>query len=633
MEAQSGREILNELRDEILLLFGTENLSLLPILPNASTSPTPKPIDHGKLHPLSTSQPLFTFQTTLSQKLHTLREIIQLFHQLKSNSSSDNLQKCIRIKRESNLTKFSTHSIQNTSKNLAIKLNSHDPFTSKTKRNIFLLKQSCLLSKCEFYEEVNDEYLHVVVIYGRTFIADFKFDLNYENSVVVSFRHLYENEEIENSVVNQDLEMFVKQNQFEKLTMILQSLIKIDVLDERFNESTTSLVKNALRILQSDVISIRNLELKSLKSSSGLIDRLIYGHGLIRCASVGIYAQYYVSSFGQFMILKQKESNQNEDELISDEFGVFNAWISAEASQKAFQLALTSSNPSISDTHQALSLPISMKFEKCEVTQPIHTQFVMHLQPNIIMTRDLASCLNTFATKSETVSTGNPFHSEIPSAKVSTSLLDLLCPNSIEILKPTRYQSVSDSFVSQVEFDDKIFTISQSKDEIVAAVVVSRIPFGVVSQIHSIFSMLRQQIVFNELYSSCFNVQSEFNSEKGEKSVRNGLMKEYTVELVTFEVPRLLQVTMRALDQVNFDESGEKVASLSIEIGLNGMIDTKLSLYALNSQKPESGSTRVQYEHKVPLKHASITNEIVLKYIQKHRNIPFILSKLVDFIS
>ena len=112
--------------------------------------------------------------------------------------------------------------------------------------------------------------------------------------------------------------------------------------------------------------------------------------------------------------------------------------------------------------------------------------------------------------------------------------------------------------------------------------MVSRVPCGSVCDVGAVVGLLRQQAVFNQLYSSCFQQPRGFDNGDGDI---NGVAREGCNATVVFEVLDPTETAPRNLELRYFDAESMQLRCLTLHITVGGGVRPAMSGGAINDAR------------------------------------------------
>lgn len=538
------------------------------------------------IHKLS-SVCLTQMRSQLSVSLEVLKQSVQAFETWPIGET-DQLQRVQRVKADaSNRARAISASKDALSacRRLAVIA---DPFAT---RSACAVHQLCALAEDAGATTFRDDSESMgkqtceINVSGARFIIDFSFpDLSAnEIDVSVKFRFLVDaTTERPDANVSASFASLLRREKFGTIRRAFESL----VLLERLSAKTAGVaVTDTLRAFEDNLLAAQEVE---RKASASDVDRIPLRHGLIVRTAVGLRITY---------------------------MDRYNAVLGVEPSAAPRQLS-TSRAPLINRQgarSTASPMPL-LDFDDCKMAT-VHAQYVLTLYPPVIVAINVAQKLERVTGIDDSLKSAIRAGSmrggtvrELVSARDGRtdhgekrgfwpSLQAVLVPavfgqedgsggDSIlndegienesqvhhfkELVKEKNHWSQSATeFITSTELpDQQCMQFSHCGEDVVGAVLLRRVGLCHPREVQPILGVLRQQIVFNDLFLSCF-----------EKIVPNteGLRPiiKQPVEIVASDAPSLLLLNF-------FDSVINDVLSMMVSIDFGG--DIKVSLKSANGR-------------------------------------------------
>ncbi|KAA8491937.1 hypothetical protein FVE85_8419 [Porphyridium purpureum] len=535
---------------------------------------------------------------------------------------------------------------------------------AKWQRLVNGLKASAESAKCDMMEYSNSDHEIVYNLFGKNFITDVSISKP-SGVCTASFRELHGSEEIMDAVLDADLKILIETSQFDKLGTELSRVVTIESLEDRFagsdgddgtaEESAKQTpasfpVRFALRALIEDILIMCDAEEAMLlgKKSNSTCERLFFGHGLVRKVLYGLRLQYFGSALAHLELLPGGQKREHrQDILLPTKYEPYELVVTVQQSTHQGNILLRGSclpardaePPTASVDETKLQLPLDFQFgisscasaadnEKGEVA----LEYVLLLEPRIAVTLGIAQKLEGFGPGTAPHALNDTLKNPSVLAERShVTLLDLLTesPPRTEDEKHQSSLNTYSATIARPQATER-FRFFQLRDSLCPGVLVSRVPFSHPAQLAPILRLLRQQLLFNELYLSCsllrigdelskvpwVGTDGEFCSRIGDCSMDKVL----SVEICVFQAPEVLEATLQSV------RSGEEhVISLSVYVGLNGMLTAKSRTHKLvREHRAPCGflETSVDVE-------SGVSDETVTTLLVSCRSIPLVLHHIL----
>ena len=353
-----------------------------------------------------------------------------------------------------------------------------------------------------------------LTVCGSTYLVDFEFvDLRRQQvSVTVKFRFLVDNNEKPDASVSKSFETLVKASQFDKLKTAITRLVELENLSNRVGIG----LQDALRAFEEDLLMAQQVE---KKDNMRLSDRQMLGHGIVSRSALGLQIEFcpgYRATLGM--------------EACAREMTI--SW-------KSGQLLMKGMSGTIPE----------FEFANRETTN-VEACYVLRFERDLIMCVSLAQMLDRL--------TASPRKREKDDKRSNTwpSLQKLLAEKAFGGGERQHWSLDSSEYNATTEINGMTFNFVHSGTDLVPGVAVDRIPLCHVSQVKSVLNVLRQQLIFNKLFQSCFDTDASLD---GGDPVR--------VETVVCDAPAFLQfswVDPTARDMVCMGVKVERGGSVQV---------------------------------------------------------------------
>lgn len=562
-------------------------------IPNADGA-SPRDKDIHKLSAVCLSQ----MRCQLSASLEVLKHSVQAFETW-PQSDTDAIQRAQRVKADAaNRLRAISGSKQalSTCRRLAV---TADPFATRSARAVHRL---CILAEdagaTTFRDDSESSGKHSceINVSGARFIIDFSFpDLSANDiDVSVKFRFLVDaTTERPDVDVSSNFASLLRREKFVLIRRAFESL----VLLERLSAKTAGVaLTDTLRAFEDDLLGAQEVERKANVSDT---DRIPYGHGLIVRTAVGLRITYMDSHY---------------------------AVLGVEASAAPRQLS-TSRAPLINRAgarpQTASPLPL-FDFGECKMAT-VYAQYLLTLHPPVVVSINIAQKLERVTGIDDSLKSairagsmrGTPVR-EIISGRDGRidhgdgrgywpSLQALLVPTVFgrfdnedddvpskengnennRTHNPKRLvnekvhwsQSAAEFIVTSELPNNQCVQFSHSGGDVIGAVMIRRVGLCHPREVQAVLAVLRQQIVFNEMFKGCFDKLIPSTNDLQP-------LTRQPIEVVASDAPSLLRLNF-------FDPVFNDIVSMVVRIELGG--DIRVSL------KSASGRQHVCSDRKATL--------------------------------
>jgi Mediator of RNA polymerase II transcription subunit 1 len=413
----------------------------------------------------------------------------------------------------------------------------------------------------------------LLTVCASAFLADFQF---YEADLTVHFRHLSGSVELHDKDVDVHFAALVRTEDYASLLLAFANLVALEELDAHVRPSLPSL-KSALRAFEDDLLVMHASECASFPGTDNTLVR-DSGHGLMRRSAHGLRISFSATA---------------------------RAVISVEHAHPARWITVGSVGPVPAVTAQFPTvLPLSFIYTlNPPQVATVAAQYVLLLERPIVASTAFATNLFRLTRTSEAI-----FASPQPSAEPETpvqacpavlgSLTDpttttgkstggtvhtmegLLVP---EVFGPeqqrhgqqARCDSAKSKFYESNALSggteivtraavlaDKHLRFSFSRVDCSSGVQIHRVPLAHPQDLARVLKLLRQHLVFNALFTSCFGgAASVPQTSKAEL--------DQPVEVVVCDAPGFIHFAV-------YDPAEDTVLGVAVNIGLNGCIDARI---------------------------------------------------------
>lgn len=589
---KTAGEAIQQTLSTLRQIAGPRGLGIIPdtgpkptsVVTNANGA-SPRDPDIHKLSSVCLPQ----MRCQLSTSLEVLKHSVQAFETW-PQGEADATQRAQRVKADaSNRARAIAASKEalSTCRRLAVVA---DPFASRAARAVHRL---CTLAEdagaTTFRDdsETSGKHSCEINVSGARFIIDFSFPDLSANTVgaTVKFRFLVDaTTERPDVDVSASFASLLRREKFGLIRRAFESL----VLLERLSAKTAGVaLTDTLRAIEDDLLAAQEVERKVNLSDT---DRIPFGHGLIVRTATGLRITYMDSHY---------------------------AILGVEAS--AAQRQLSTSRAILTPRQGARPTtgpPIPLfDFSDCKMAT-VHAQYVLTLHPPVVVSITVAQKLERVTGIDDSLKSairagsmrgthvrepisGRDGRSDHGDGKgYWPSLQELLVPEVFgrfeneeddghskedefggenHALKPKRLmnekthwsQSATEFIVSTEFLKGHCVQYSHSGEDVLGAVMLRRVGLCHPREVQAILAVLRQQIVFNEMFKSC--------SDKLVPST-DGLqmLTRQPVEVVAKDAPSFLRLNF-------YDPVINDIISMVVNIGLGG--DLRVSLKSASSRK------------------------------------------------
>lgn len=564
----------------------------VPVLPYADGA-SPRDQDIHKLSSVCLSQ----MRCQLSASLEVLKHSVQAFETW-PQGESDTTQRAQRVKADaSNRARAIAASKEalSTCTRLAVIA---DPFASRAARAVHRL---CSLAEdagaTTFRDdsETSGKHSCEINVSGARFIIDFSFPDLSANSIdaIVKFRFLVDaTTERPDVDVSASFASLLRREKFGLIRRAFESLVIL----ERLSAKTAGVaLTDTLRAIEDDLLAAQEVERKVNLSDT---DRIPFGHGLIVRTATGLRITYMDRHY---------------------------AILGVEAS--AAQRQLSTSRALLTPRHGARSTtapPIPLfDFSECKMAT-VHAQYVLTLHPPVVVSINVAQKLERVTGIDDSLKSairagsmrGTHVREPVSGRDGRTdhgegkgywpSLQELLVPavfgrfendeddvpskenKTVEenrVQKSKRLvnqkahwsQSAAEFIVTTELLNGQCMQFSHSGEDVIGAVMLRRVGLCHPREVQAILGVLRQQIVFNEMFKSCFDKLVPSTDELQSLTRK-------PIEAVAKHAPSLLRLNF-------FDHITNDIISMVVNIGLGG--DIRVSLKSASGRRHTCSDSKV----------------------------------------
>lgn len=268
----------------------------------------------------------------------------------------------------------------------------------------------------------------------------------------------------------------------------MRTLVELEKLESRLGGQR---LKEALRGFEEDLLTMQECE---KNAGASVAQRLTLGNGLVRRITEGLRIVYHGSAGVMAKVANIMMMGGGEEDLKLDGMdGVLSASLGAEDAFPEKKI-VTGSQGVGAVTDGEAPLPLEFSFA-ADSSASMNAVFVLRLDPPVVCSVPLAASLAALANP-------NSNDSPIASSEKGTRLQKLLLPDL--------FGAVSGEPIGNVALpDDSVIAFSHSVDDFTLGATISRVPILHPRDVLVALRLLRQQAVFNELFTSCCRKASD----------------------------------------------------------------------------------------------------------------------------
>ncbi|KAI0558921.1 Mediator of RNA polymerase 2 transcription subunit 1 [Gracilaria domingensis] len=385
--------------------------------------------------------------------------------------------------------------------------------------------------------DVTEDSSHLTVC-SASFLADFHFKHTSSSppEVTAKLRVLLSNDQ-EGVDDNADshLSRLVTASRFDILQRVFANLMRI----EKLSALAELPLVDALRCFEEDLLRAASIERTT--------DPFLY-HGHIVRTALGLRMQFSTSHaafLGMEHVLSKSEISVARAQVIRTDPNAQCTFVQGKKAPVSAQYVLT------------LTSPIPAFLSVLHTLHRISADLV-HLHAK------RSSLMRASGTSSELYGKGDRDDAGKPTWP---SLSDLVIPRSVKkqkviAAKTSSSRDESDGLLSPALPDASFLQFQQNGMNPAPAMRISRIPLRTMNDIFPVLQLLRQQLVFNELFCSCVGDDGFATQSRKDGNVRN-------VEMVLEGSPGFMQFSV-------YIEAMNDVLSMVVHIARGGAISVKL---------------------------------------------------------
>mmetsp|Transcript_2617 Transcript_2617/g.4674 ORF Transcript_2617/g.4674 Transcript_2617/m.4674 type:complete len:587 (-) Transcript_2617:1279-3039(-) len=459
-----------------------------------------------------------------------------------------------------------------------------DPLSSDLDRMMQRLRVTARSAGAECFEEKQLDGNVLLAIYGRTFIVDFHYPMDGRKEPRAVFRYVQEGgAETHDTAVNAHCLDLIREGQVDVLGKEIEAMMAMEKLDARLPQGTLL----ALRGFEDNLVKLRQIE--ACIPSHGPLDRFLKGHGFVTRTLGGLELQYFLDAPSQLGLSKgliplSSISSIDMDHSLPSKCNPYRAIIGIEEAYTVKPVMTGFLHPSVVSEDASGPLPVRFEFHR-PTTLNLPMDYVMKLCPALHVSRAIAYQLRSKSVREQ------PLMSNRNGVK-TTSMQALLAPDVFKNVDVKRSEFFSKTLMSK---GNSVFRFTHGSDDLVEGMTVHRVPVTHPRDVHQVLQLLRQQIVFNDIFSSCF-------VSKNPDDELLDTVEPIPVEVVVCSPPEFISVCV-------LEPSSGEDWNLAVLIQLNGMVGCRVHW--------AGGSNR-----------AIVPDITASRLMQSSRNIPEVLHRL-----
>lgn len=580
--ARTAIEAIADIRTTFRQLLGSSGFDVLPPSTNSSTTQLTNSKE-ATLHPLSS--------VCLPQSHRSLKSSIEILRGAVNGRESwddESSQRFSRIKLDTigkaRAVKLSTSALSEC-RRLAL---TEDPFATRVMLAIHRLRAVAEQAGAMTTEESTNEDGKTdieLTVCRKKFVADFKFTdvCGHDIQVQVKFRLLNADDMgVTDPAIATSFKQLICDEDFDALKKAFVNLVDM----EKLNEDTTgaSLI-DSLRCVEDDLLSIQTVE-SNLENEEE--QRMAFGHGLITRTALGLEIKFMQG---------------------------YSALLGIEASSSPRNIALDRSSPTQENTISDSTFP-TFQFKESTNSTTVPTQYVLKFNQPVIMSLPVAQSLARISGASISTKPANRKQSGISSTnnyrEIQSSRSDprgddaadtpqgwpslqrMLAPlvfdhsskhDSESAAKPddrtynvkptikqlSHWSQESTEFISAVALPENHYLeFSHSGSEVIPSVIIQRVCFCHPREVKPILGIVRQQVVFNELFKSCFEQPITVTSSLTS-------LQSQPIEVVVCDAPAFMQFSL-------YNQTIEDMLSMGVSVNVGGEITVTLKTSEMRYQ-------------------------------------------------
>lgn len=592
-EGTTAADAIADVRSALHSLVGPSGLSILPS-PSASRSPSPSSRNskEASLHPLS-RVPLAASRRKLSTALEALKGAASARESWLHPEKADRL---LHVKRDTIVKSRAIRASKAALADCRRLAATRDPFATPVALAIHRLRAVAVAANAITTEEISESPLplthgnppttrkdRVLTVCGTKFLADFHFyDLAAETTgVKVRFRHLTANDsEVGDDDIDANFAQLIQRQDFDTLKNAFEKLIAQEKLSADVSQHISLI--DALRCFEDDLIAAHQAEQAAASQPGKMLpgdDTSRLGHGIIKRSALGlniVFMKGHSALLGVEDAIPPREiSVSRSHPTLRPDTGTFE-FAEAKMFSVGAQYVLTFKKPIL------VCLSVAQNLERIAGV-PSH---VAAASATLNLLKSSTGDRDAFGQRSDS-------RSEEDAGKTVCwpSLQKLLAPvvfggqegsdgegnanvgkegttvtPAKEVVKKrVHWSQHSTEFIAAAALPDNYYVeFSHSGSDTIPGLAVHRVPLCHPKNVLPIFGLIRQQLVFNELFQSCF----------GSPVYTNPTLKPLQpqpVEVVLSDAPSFLQFSL-------YDNPMDDILSMAVNVELGGDISVTLTV-------------------------------------------------------
>lgn len=577
----TARDAILDIRLALHSLASSAGLSLLP-------TQDPPHMQQALLHPLS-RLPLASVRRDLALSLAALKGAAAA----RESWDSTHADRLLHVKRD---TILKTRVIQASKDALAVCRRlaaTQDPFATRQQLAIHSLRSVAIAAHAITNEEVPDASLttikpvakRILTVCGAKFLADFHFfdAADDQVNVKVKFRFLTADvTELPDPDVDADFVHLIRAADYDAIKVAFQNLIAKEKLSERVSQEVS--LTDALRAFEDDLISAHHAEINfSRPQTPNALDAdpARRGHGIVKRSARGLKISFMKD---RSLLVGIEDAAQSRSITVSRTHPTLSTngrfhFDQAKMATTSAQYVLTFENPvlvclSVAQTLERLAGGPPHNASTAAATRTsrrsLHERSVAHAE--VLSLRDGSNKLTCLPSLQRLLAPivfseeGDPNDDETANDKKEIST-----PAKEVVKKRSHWSQPSTEFIAAASLPDNQYVeFSHSGSNTVPGIAIYRIPLCHPKSVLPVLGLIRQQIVFNELFTSCF----------GSPLYANPTLKPLQpqpVEVVICDAPSFVQFNM-------YDSEVQEILSMAVTIELGG--DMSVSLKSSSDKTP-----------------------------------------------
>lgn len=516
---RTASDALRDLHETLKGLVSSKGLSIL-------RSDEPVAPREAGLHPLS-KVPFAQTRRKLNEALDSLKNAAQA----RETWEDDKTEKLLRVKHDTVARSRAVRASKAALKECRRMALTADPFATRAALALQRLRAVAEETGATIDKTMEGSNV-ILLVCGKKFIADFIFSSIEGNDikVKVKFRYLTENDmEKPDEAVSKSFAELVEQEEFGSLKIAFRRLMDLEKLSASIQG--VSLIES-LRAFEEDLLAAQELEKKEGVTEA---QRTSYGHGVISRTALGLRIRF----------------TESQSAILSVEDAIPPVTISVGRSQ------LLMKNMSDGPVPQ-------MQFSDMQ-TASVSACYVLHFEKPIVVCLSVAQGLQRVGGSEKAVRPAvvkasgagrELFNREIEERKPGWGSVQKLLGGKIfdQSTKSKRHWSLAASeFSAAVNVGDGYIEFLHSGNDMMNGVTVSRVPICNPMNVKPVLAVMKQQLVFNELFTSCFR----------EEEISGDALMKQPVEVVLQDSPGFMLLSL-------FDDAIGDIVSMAVEIKLGG---------------------------------------------------------------